>query len=101
MSVRLFFQSVIRKLGLDYTEVNDHDVSEAYLQGTPLPSCNVPGCYEEMHQRKTTVYSYCKKHFDLYMKGMDICRVCKHPSCDVDIISSRKEYCIKHAPDDF
>ena len=95
-SVKLWISKMIKKLGLDYDEVHAENRNEMYLESAPLPACDVTGCYGEKYCVKSMVYAYCKKHFNMYNSGIDVCGVCLHPSCDVDIISSPKEFCIKH-----
>jgi hypothetical protein len=95
LALKALYQRIIHGLGLDYDEVLTVEVEETYMSSAPLPLCNVSGCVEETHTRGTLVYAYCKGHFDKYLAGIDVCRVCQHHTCNIDIISSNKLYCEK------
>lgn len=91
-----------RLIGQDpdrYNECPLRERKEAYSYAAPLPTCNIQGCYEEYWSPPPGkgVYPYCRRHFNMLRNGIDIRRICSHPSCDVEIIGSPKERCVDHA----
>lgn len=89
--------SIWKRIKNLYEKVPTDPIGEAYHYSSPLPTCEIKGCYEERYtQMDKGVYKYCHRHLKLIANGIAINCVCSRPDCNIDVLDSNIEMCYKH-----